>query len=228
VKLQEAVPAASRRRTRYADPTGQYLATLATPWRRAGAAAVDWALCYALFIFASIPLGMIQNIGRISWEEGDFGGHPGHVVFLVAQALTLLPIVGYWALLLPTSQTLGMRATGLRSVELKTGLGISRLRAALRGAVATLFALATYAVFLDSTKFDKGEEHLSARTEQMLDASYVLFTIACVSAAVMLFSPSRRSLFDRLFGSVTLDELEAVTPQRRGPWGPLDAFDTSR
>ncbi len=228
MKLEDAVPAAPRWRRRYTAPTGQYVATYATPWRRAAGAVVDWGLCYALFIFASIPLGMIQNVGRISWEEGDFGGAPGRIVFHVAQVLTVVPILAYWTFLLPTSQTYGMRVMGLRMVGLKTGRGISRLRAGARGAVATVFAIATYAVFLDSTKFDKGEEHLSTRTEQMLDASYVLFAIGCFSVAVMTLSPTRRSLFDRVFGTATLDELEAVTPQRRGPWGPLDAFDTSR
>jgi hypothetical protein len=42
----------------------------------------------------------------------------------------------------------------------------------------------------------------------------------------MLFSRSSRSLFDRLFGTGVVDNLEATTP-RLGPWGPLDAFDTS-
>jgi hypothetical protein len=43
----------------------------------------------------------------------------------------------------------------------------------------------------------------------------------------MLITPERRSLVDRVFGTAVLDELEATAP-RMGPWGPLDAFDTSR
>ncbi len=42
----------------------------------------------------------------------------------------------------------------------------------------------------------------------------------------MAITPTRRSLVDRVFGTVVVDELEAVH-SLRGPWGPLDAFDTS-
>lgn len=227
MKMQDALRAVLRPHRRYADPTGHYVASYATAWRRAGAAAVDWGLCYTLFVLAAIPLGMVQGVGRVSWEEGDFGGDPGHIVFVAAELLTAVPVVGYWFLLYPTSQTYGMRATGLRMVERKTGRGMSRLRAALRSAVTTLFGIAGYAVFLDATAWDKGEQ-LDERSQFLLDGCYLLFWAACVSAAVLAFSPTRRSLFDRVFGTAMLDELEAVTPKRRGPWGPLDAFDTSR
>jgi hypothetical protein len=42
----------------------------------------------------------------------------------------------------------------------------------------------------------------------------------------MLLSRRHRSVFDRLFGTVAVEELEATTPHF-GPWGPVDAFDTS-
>ena len=209
----------------YSDPTGQYVARYATPWRRAAAATVDWALCYALFIFAAIPLGMIQTLARTSWEEGDFGGDPGRIVFFAAQVLTIVPILAYWFLLLPTSQTYGMRATGLRIVDRRTGRGISRPRAAVHAVTTTLFAIVGYAVFLDLTAFDKGNQ-LDERSQQLLNGCYVVFGVACVSALVML--STRRGLLDRLFRTVRLDELEVVSSHRRGPWYPLDAFDTSR
>ena len=209
----------------YADPTGHYVARYATPWRRFGAAVVDWTLCYALFVFASIPLGMIQTLGRTSWEERDFGGDPGHAVFVAAQILTVAPVLGYWFLLLPTSQTYGMRATGLRIVDRSSGRGVSRVRAAFHAVATTLFGIAGYAVFLDATAFDKGDQ-LDERSQLLLDGCYVIVGLACLSALLLLLT--RRSLVDRLFRTATLDELEAVTPQRRGPWGPLDAFDTSR
>jgi uncharacterized RDD family membrane protein YckC len=210
----------------YADPASRYVATFATPWRRAGAAAVDWTLCYLLLLFVSIPLGMVQNVAQVSWEAGDFGGDPGHFVFVAAQWLTITPILAYWLFLLPTSQTYGMRFTDLRVVAAKTGKGISYLRAAVRSAVATTFAVAFYAVFMQRAPLGR-EGQLDDTSRLILDGSYVLAALGVVSATVMVVSRSRRSLLDRLFGTVALDELEAVAP-RMGPWGPLDAFDTSR
>jgi hypothetical protein len=190
------------------------------------AATVDWALCYVGVVLVSIPLGMLQNLGAVSWEAGDFGGDPGHILFVVAQLLTITPVIAYWTLLLPTSQTFGMRVTDLRAVEVGAGKGSSYPRAAVRAVVTTAFGIAFYVVFMDSTAFDKGDE-LDRTSRLILDVSHWLVAVGFVSAFAMLVTPTHRSLLDRLFRTATLDELEAVAP-RMGPWGPLDAFDTSR
>jgi uncharacterized RDD family membrane protein YckC len=213
-------------RQRYADPARNYVATFASPWRRTAAAAIDWALCYVLFLFISIPLGMLQTLGRVSWEAGDLGGEPGHVLYVAAGALTITPVVAYWLFLFPTSQSYGMRVMDVRMVAMSTGRGISYIRAAIRAVVATAFGIAFYAVFMAETSF-RQDEKLDRLSSLILDASYVLVAVGSVSALAMIVSPTRRSLVDRLFGTAVLDELEAVAP-RMGPWGPLDAFDTSR
>jgi uncharacterized RDD family membrane protein YckC len=210
----------------FSDPANRYVARFASPLRRAAAAAIDWTLCYVLFLLVSIPLGMLQTLGRISWEAGDFGGEPGHVLFVVAQLLTVVPVVAYWVILLPTSQTFGMRATGTRIVSVQTGRGPAYRAALVRGAISTVMAAAFYAVYSDVTAFDKGEE-LDSTSQLLLDGSYVLVALGCLSALTMLVTPERRSLVDRVVGTAVLDELEATAP-RMGPWGPLDAFDTSR
>jgi uncharacterized RDD family membrane protein YckC len=210
----------------FSDPANRYVARFASPLRRAAAAAIDWTLCYVLFLLVSIPLGMLQTLGRISWEAGDFGGEPGHVLFVVAQLLTVVPVVAYWVILLPTSQTFGMRATGTRIVSVRTGMGPAYRAALVRGAISTVMAAAFYAVYSDVTAFDKGEE-LDSTSQLLLDGSYVLVGLGCLSALTMLVTPKRRSLIDRVVGTAVLDELEATAP-RMGPWGPLDAFDTSR
>lgn len=212
-------------RERYADPANRYFARFASPWRRVAAAAIDWTLCYVLFLLVSIPLGMLQTLGTVSREAGDFGGTPGHVLEIAAQALTVVAVVAYWAILLPTSQTYGMRLADIRKVSVRTGRGPSHVAAVGRGAIATVVAAAFYAVFLNTTAFDKGQE-LDSTSQRLLDISYALVAVGCVSALTMLATPTRRSIFDRIFGTAVLDELEAPAP-RLGPWGPLDAFDTS-
>ena len=219
-------PAKTGFRAKYADPRHRYIATFAPLWRRAVAATIDWGSVYIMFLIVSIPLGMIQSLGRVSWEAGDFGGRPGHVLVIVAELLTIVPIVAYWILLLPTSQTLGMRAADIRSVSRRTGSGISYSRATVRAFVATTFAVAVYIVAMQETAFANGEE-LDHTSQMLVDVSYVLFGIGCLSGLAIVLTPTRRSLFDRLFGTAMLDELEAVDPHM-GPWGPMDAFDTSR
>ena len=215
----------SRARQRYADPTNRYLAGFASPWRRAAAAAIDWGLCYVGFLLVSIPLGTVQALGAISREEGDLAGHPGHVLVVAMQVLTVAPAIAYFALLLPTSQTFGMRMREIRTVSMRTGRGASYTAAIIRGTTATVMAAAFYAVFMFSTSFEK-PRHLDSASTYTLDAAYVLVGAGCISALLMIVTPTHRSVLDRLFGAAVLDELEAVAP-RMGPWGTLDVFDTS-
>jgi uncharacterized RDD family membrane protein YckC len=209
---------------RYADPTDRYLARFAAPWRRAAAATVDWVVCYLLFLLVAIPLGMLQTLGTVSREEGDFGGVPGHILQVTAQTLTVVPVVAYWTLLLPTSQTYGMRLMDMRRVSMRSGRAPSYVAAAVRGVIATAMAGAFYAVYLNTTAFR--DAALDDTSSFLLDASYVLAGIGCVSALVLLLTPTHRSLLDRLFGTIAVDELEATAPHF-GPWGPVDSFDTS-
>lgn len=209
----------------YGDPQGRYVASYAAPWRRFAAGAVDWTLCYVAFLVVSIPLGAVQALGSISWREGDLGGLPGHVLFVVTQVLTVVPVIAYFGLLLPTSQTLGMNALELRVVSTKTGRAPSNVRAILRGVVATAMAASFYATYLVATSFDEGRE-LDTTSSRILDASHALVLVGGASALAMMLTPTSRSLLDRLFGTAVIDDLEAVTP-RMGPWGPLDTFDLS-
>lgn len=223
--MRSDAPSVSDSTERYTDPANRYLADFAYPWRRAAAAAVDWALCYVIFLLVSIPLGMLQTLGTISREGGDLGGVPGHVLQVVAQMLIVVPVVAYWAVLLPTSQTYGMRLMDVRLVSMRSGRGLSYVVAIVRAVVATVMGAAFYAVYLNSTAFDKGDE-LDGTSLLLLDIAYVLVGVGCASALVMLVSRSSRSLIDRLFGTAVVDNLDATSP-RLGPWGPLDAFDTS-
>jgi uncharacterized RDD family membrane protein YckC len=215
------------RRSRYQDPTGNYVAGYATPWRRGVAATLDWGLCYVAFLLVSIPLGAVEALGAVSWEEGDFGGWPGHIVVVVSQVLTVVPAVAYFAFYLPTSQTPGMgMMVDLRVVSMRTGRAPSRTAAILRGVVATAIAASFYLSYLSATSFNR-PSHLSTAASFALSFSHVVFVVGTVSALVMIVTPTRRSIVDRVFGTAVLDDLEAVTP-RIGPWGPIDEFDLSR
>ena len=209
----------------YVDPAERYVAAYASPWRRAAAAAVDWGFCYVASLIVAIPLGAVQALGAVSHEEGDLGGVPGGVLFVVSQLLAVSPAVVYFAILLPPSPTPGMRAADIRTVSTATGRAIARLRAIVRGLAATVVALAFYAVFMRSTAFET-----SARLDRVstyaLGVAYVLVALGSVSALVMSVTPTRRSLVDRVFGTAVVDDLQPIEPVM-GPWGPLNVFDTA-
>jgi uncharacterized RDD family membrane protein YckC len=224
MQVEQEAPAMPTTGRRYADPADRYFARFASPWRRAVAAAVDWGICYVLFLLVSIPLGMVQTVGTVSRQAGDFGGVPGHVLQVAAQVLIAAAIVAYWVVLLPTSQTFGLRVMDIRIVSKRTGRGPSYTVALIRGILATLIAGAVYAVYLDRTAI--GDRELDGTSLFLLDVSYVVAGAAALSALVMVVMPSHRSILDRIFGTAVLDELEATDPHL-GPWGPVDTFDTS-
>jgi RDD family len=212
-------------RPRYADPERRYTAGFASPWRRASAAAIDWTVCLVAYVIVSIPLGGIQALGAASWREHDLGGLPGEVVTIAAQVLTVVPAIAYFAFLLPSSHTLGMRARDIRMISLRTGRAPSYVVAAVRAVLTVAVAASVYVLVQRATSVqDKG--HLDHSSWIALQVAYVLAAGAGLSALLTSLTPSHRNLFDRLFGTAVVDELEAVVPQM-GPWGPLNSFDLS-
>jgi uncharacterized RDD family membrane protein YckC len=211
--------------TKYLDPEGRYRAGFAAPWRRAAAASIDWTLCYVAFLLVSIPLGAVEALGAVSWEEGDLGGGPGHVLLLGTQVLTVVPVVAYFGLLLPTSHTFGMRALTLHVVSTKTGRAPSYAVAFIRGVATTVVAASFYLTYMVTSSFEKPRE-LDAASSHALTAAHVVFVVGAASALAMILTPMHRSILDRVFRTAVIDDPEALAP-RMGPWGPLDAIDLS-
>ena len=197
-------------RVLYADPANRYVAGFGPPWRRAGAAVVDWSLIYVSFLFVSIPLGTLQAIGVVSLEDGDLGGIPGGILVVITQLLIPAPAVAYFAFLLPSSQTLGMRLTDVRIVLAKTGRGPSFAKALVRGVISTILAASVYAVIQYSTSFDK--PRLDKASTYLLDVAYVLAGAAVTAAGVAGMRRRRRS---RPLGDD--DDLHADPPEPRRP-----------
>ena len=210
---------------RYADPEERYTAGFGSPWRRATAAAIDWTLCLVAYLVVSIPLGGIQALGAVSWREQDFGGMPGEVLVIVAQVLTVVPAIAYFAMFLPSSHTLGMRARDIRMISLRTGRAPSYLTAWVRAVLTAAVAVSIYVMVERGTSV-QGTGHLDHTSWIALQVAYVLAAGAGLSTLLMTFTPSHRNLFDRIFGTAVVDELAAVVPVM-GPWGPMNSFDLS-
>lgn len=142
-----------------------------------------------------------------------------------AEVLTVVPAIVYFAFLLPSSHTLGMRARDIRLISLRTGRGPSYLAAGARAILTVAVAASVYVMAGRATSVqDKG--HLNHTSWIALQVAYVLASGAALSALLTTLTPSHRNLFDRVFGTAVVDELEAVVPQM-GPWGPLNSFDLS-
>ena len=213
-------------RPRYADPEQRYTAGFGSPGRRATAAAIDWTICLVAYLIASIPLGGIQALGAVSWKEHDFGGVPGEVLVIAAQVGTALPAVAYFTFLWPTSHTFGMRARDIRIVSMRTGRAPSYVASFLRAVLTVATAAAVYVMFARATTTQAGNGSLDHTSWLALQVAYGLASGAALSALSVTLTRSHRNLVDRLVGTATVDELEAVIPQM-GPWGPLNRFDLS-
>jgi len=213
-------------RPRYADPEQRYTAGFGSPGRRATAAAIDWTICLVAYLIASIPLGGIQALGAVSWKEHDFGGVPGEVLVIAAQVGTALPAVAYFTFLWPTSHTFGMRARDIRIVSMRTGRAPSYVASFFRAVLAVATAAAVYVMFARATTTQAGNGSLDHTSWLALQVAYVLASGAALSALSVTLTRSHRNVVDRLVGTATVDELEAVIPQM-GPWGPLNRFDLS-
>jgi uncharacterized RDD family membrane protein YckC len=212
-------------RPRYADPERRYTAGFGSAWRRATAAAIDWTLCLVAYLVVSIPLGGIEALGAVSSREHDFGGTPGKVLVYAAQVLTAAPAIAYFAMILPSSHTLGMRARDIRLISLRTGRAPSYAVSFVRAVLTVAVAAAVYVLFERWTSVqDNGD--LDHTSWIALQAAYVLAAGAGLSALLATFTRSHRNLLDRIFGTAVVDELEAVVPVM-GPWGPLNTFDLS-
>jgi hypothetical protein len=200
-------------RAPYAAPDGSYTATYPSPRRRLAAGAIDWALAVVLFLLGSIVGGVFQLAGLVSWNAGDLRGIPGSVLILVSQLIAAGPVVAYFAYYWTTGSTLGMRALDFELVGEGTGLPPGWARALLRALLAFVLAVAVNNVYI--VVASDPLDGYSRLEQAAVDISLVLVASALVAKAWLVVDERRRSLVDRAFGLVYLEELVFA---ETGPW----------
>ena len=196
-------------------PDGTYSAMYPTVVRRFGAGAIDWSLCAVLYLLASIVGGVFQAVGLTSWDSGDLRGVPGATLLAISQLVVAVPIVAYFAAYWHAGSTLGMRAVDIELVREETGAPPGWGRAVARACVAFVLALAVNNVYLVF-----GGDPLAGYTtaqQVIIVVSFVLVGVLLAAKATMFFDERRRSLLDRAFGLVYLEEL-VFTRLDQGPW----------
>jgi RDD family len=207
--------ASSRPSPVFLSPDGSYSAFYPSVVRRLGAGAIDWSLCVILYLLGSIFGGVFASVGLTSWEAGDLRGIPGATLITISQLLIAAPIVAYFAAYWHTGSTLGMRALDIELAREETGLPPRWGRTIARGCVAFVLALAVNNVYLvrGGDPFDE----YSTVQQVVIVASYALVTLLVAAKATMFLDERRRSLLDRAFGLVYLEEL-VFTHRDQGPW----------
>jgi hypothetical protein len=191
----------------YLSPDGSFTAGLAGFRRRAGAAAIDWAICVVVYLLASIPAGIVQVL-------------PAGGLFLAGQAVAVAPVVAYFAYFYATGSTLGMRALDVELAVAATGLPPGRMRALGRAGVALLLGASVYVLYFLLASYD---EPLNGYTA--FDRSLILLAIALASAGAAsklwgLVDPRRQPLDMKLFGLVVIEEIVETHPAP-SPWSGL-------
>jgi uncharacterized RDD family membrane protein YckC len=197
----------------YIAPDDSYSATFPSVRRRLAAGAIDWVLCWVIFLLASIVGGVVQGVGSASLDSGDLGGVLGVVLIALSQLVIAAPIVAYFAVYWSRGSTLGMRAVDVELVQGGTGLPPTWRRTVPRGCIAFLVALAVLNVYFGYT----GRDDLSDFERVLVAVSVVVATLGLAAKAWFLVDPRRQSLLDRLFGFLYVEEL-VYRNARPTPW----------
>lgn len=207
--------ASSRPSLVFLAPDGTYSAMYPSVARRLAAGAIDWSLCAVLYLLGSIVGGVFQAVGLTSWDAGDLRGIPGATLLAISQLLVAVPVIAYFAAYWRAGSTLGMRALDIELVRDETGLPPGWGRAIARACVAFVFALAVNNVYL--VLGDDLFEGYSTAQRVVIVVSFVLVAFLLAAKATTFVDERRRSLLDRAFGLVYLEEL-VFTRAEQGPW----------
>jgi uncharacterized RDD family membrane protein YckC len=165
---------------------------------------VDWTACAALFLLVSIPAGMVQIVGSTIVADRTLRGAIGVLTQLVVAAAA----IAYLTLGLRSGQTLGMRAVDVHVRVAATGRPPGLGRSLCRAVLALVFALA----ILDADVALRGRPPLGGFSEleqTVLDVAVAVAIVAVLGKLWALVDPARQSVWDRLFGLVFLDDLDA-------------------
>jgi hypothetical protein len=203
----------------YIAPDGSYSATYPSVRRRLAAGAIDWVLCWVIFLLASIVGGVVQGVGVTSVDAGGPGVILGVVLVVLSQLVVAAPIVAYFAVYWSAGSTLGMRALDIELVEDRTGAPPTWRRTVPRAVIAFLIALALVNVYFASSG---GVDELGAFERSLVAASVAVALGGVAAKAWLLLDHRCRSALDRLFGLVYVEEF-VYTDARPSPW-----FDAGR
>jgi RDD family protein len=163
-------------------------------------------MCVVVYLIVSIPAGMVQSVG--SWAIIEGGGTLGRVLVVLSQVLVAAAVVACLALGLSSGQTLGMRAVEVHARVTQTGRPPGLGRALGRSILGVVFALAVVNAY-SGLRGTAPVEGLSDLEETLVDVGLVVTAVAVAGKVWAFLDPTRQTLWDRLFGVVVLEDLDA-------------------
>jgi uncharacterized RDD family membrane protein YckC len=198
----------------YKPADGTYRAVAAPLWRRAVASAIDWILVFVAFLIVSIPLGMIETLGR------TIGGPSGDAVVYLVDALALGVVAAYFGYFLSTGHTMGMRALDIHVFSHATGREPNLVRAVARSLLSLAFFLATLKAY-SLVRGYHGNEGLTDTEEAWRNLAVTVSTVAFIGGVWKIADPEGRTLWDRLAGLVVVEDVVPTSMPDRlwTPWG---------
>ena len=198
----------------YQPADGTYRAVAAPLWRRAVASAIDWTLVFVAFLIVSIPLGMIETLGR------TIGGLWGGALVYLVDALALGVVVAYFGYFLSTGHTMGMRALDIHVFSHATGREPHLARAVTRSLLSLAFFLATFKAYTLIRGWH-GNEGLTDREENWRNLAATVSTVALLGGLWKIADSEGRTLWDRLTGLVVVEDVVPTSMPGRlwSPWG---------
>jgi hypothetical protein len=149
---------------------------------------------------------MVQILG--SWAIVEGGGALGRVLVALSQALVAAAVVAYLAVGLRSGQTLGMRAVEVHARVDETGRPPGWGRAVARSVLGVVFALAVVNAYF-GVRGEAPIEGLSDLEQTLVDVALVVAAVAVLGKLWAFLDPARQTLWDRLFGLVVLEDLDA-------------------
>jgi uncharacterized RDD family membrane protein YckC len=210
--LLSRISASASSRARYSAPDGTYTAAPAPLWRRGVASAIDWTVAGVAYLLFLIPAGVVEALGR------TIGGTTETVLFVVAQAVALSVLVGYFTAMLASGHTMGMRALDIHVVATGSGREPSLWRSLIRSMLALVFAVAAINaygyLFSFSSDFTPFERLVAA-------VAVPVAAVALAGQLWMLVDRSGRTLWDRLTGLAVVEDMVPTSMPDRlwSPWG---------
>lgn len=198
----------------YAPADGTYRAVAAPLWRRGFASALDWSLVFVIFVLAGYPLGMIETLGKA------IAGPAGDGIFYASEVLAVGIVALYFAYFLSTGHTLGMRALDIHVFSHASGRDPHLVRSAARAMLALGFFYASFKAYM-LVRGWHGNEGLTGSEELLRNIAVTGSTVAIVGNLWKLADPDGRTLWDRLFGLVVVEDVVPASMPGRlwSPWG---------
>lgn len=177
------------------------------------ASGLDWGLVFVLFLLVGYPLGMIQALGEA------IGGATSDAIFWFSQAVALALVAAYFGYFLASGHTLGMRALDIHVFSRGSGREPHPLRSVARSVLALGFFLASINAYgLLRGHYEGG---LTDAQQHWRTAAVAGALLALAGELWNVVDPDGRTLWDRLFGLVVVEDVvPASMPDRLwSPWG---------